>query len=96
MEQEVWQEPDLPQRLELFAKSNNDALGATDVCESICVFVLYDFADQFGAVGEQTRDKAVNLFDGEHNAADAKCLLGASAPVMIGSGVWNLSSSIRP
>ena len=43
----------------LLGQSDDDALGAADVGEPIRVLVLHHFADQFGAVGKQTRDDIV-------------------------------------
>src|SRR5262245_46065147 len=59
---------------ELLGKPDNDALGAADVAEPIRVLVLHHFANQFGAVGAQARDDDVDVIDGEHDAADPKCV----------------------
>jgi hypothetical protein len=49
---------------------DDNALGAADVGKPIRVLVLHHFADQFGAVGKQSRDDVVDVIDGEHDAAD--------------------------
>ena len=83
--------------LELLAQSDDDALGTADVGEPIRVFVLHHFADQFGAVGKQARDDSSMSSTANMMRRIPSSFTGAfSGPVLIASGVWNLSSSIRP
>src|SRR5689334_1589877 len=55
---------------ELLAQPDDDVLGAADVGEPIRILVLHHVADQSGTVGEQVRDHAINVVNGEHDAAD--------------------------
>ena len=57
---------------ELLGQSNNDALGAADVAESIDVLVRRDLADKFGAMGRQAGNDVLDVVDGEHDAANAQ------------------------
>ncbi len=64
---------------ELLGKPNNDPLWAANVAEPVGVLVLHQFAEQFSAAGVQAREDVVEFFDGEHDAADPKCVYFALA-----------------
>lgn len=50
---------------ELLGKPDDDALRAADETEPVYILVLGDFADEFSAMGTQTRDDVIDIVDGE-------------------------------
>src|SRR5688572_4488441 len=57
---------------ELLGERDEDALRATDLTESIAVFVLHQLPDQFGTVGAEPGHDVLDVFDGKHDATDAQ------------------------
>ena len=55
-------------------KLDDDPLGAADVAEPVAVFVALELADEPNALGPQARDNVVNVFDGECDMADPRCV----------------------
>jgi len=48
---------------EFLGQRDDDARRASHVAESVLVLVLGHLADEFGAVGAQAKDRAVDAFD---------------------------------
>ena len=56
--------------VELLGQPDDDAFGAAHIAEAVLVFVLGDFAHEFGSVGAEAVEDFVDVVDGEHDAAD--------------------------
>src|SRR4030095_9201044 len=57
---------------DLFGQGDDDAGGAAKVAEPEDALVLCHLAEEFGAVGAQAGDGAVDVVDGEHDAMQAQ------------------------
>src|SRR5262249_40793203 len=57
---------------ELFGQCDHNALGATEVTESVHLLVLRNFANKFGPVLLQASNDVINVRDGDHDAAYAQ------------------------
>jgi hypothetical protein len=57
---------------QFFGQSNQQALGATNVAQSIRVFVLNYLTDELCSMLLETGEGFINIFHGEHNAQVAQ------------------------
>ncbi len=53
---------------------DDDTLGAADVAEPVAILVAPQLADELSAAGSQAGDDGVDVFDGECDMADARCV----------------------
>ncbi len=56
--------------VEILGQPDDDAFGAAHEAEAVHVFVLGDFAHEFGSVGAEAVEDFVDVVDGEHDTAD--------------------------
>ena len=53
---------------------DDDPLGAAHVAEPVAVLIALQLADKLGALGPQALDDGVNVFDGECDMANPRCV----------------------
>jgi hypothetical protein len=75
---------------------DDDPLGAADVAEPVAFLVALQLADELNAAGSQACDDGVDVFDGECDMADARCVCRRCRLPPWVDGVWNFVSSSRP
>src|SRR6476646_2484570 len=59
---------------DLLRQLDDDPLGAADVAEPVAVLVALQLADELSAAGSQAGDDGCEVFDGECDMADARCV----------------------
>src|ERR671934_1859521 len=59
---------------DLLRQLDDDPLRAADVAEPVAVLVALQLADELSAAGSQAGDDGVDVFDGECDMADARCV----------------------
>ncbi len=59
---------------DLLGQLDDDPLRAADVAEPVPVLIALQLADELRATGSQAGDDGVDVFDGECDMADARCI----------------------
>src|SRR5271156_4335940 len=59
---------------DLLCQLDDNSLGAADVAEPVAVLVAPQLADKLSAAGTQAGDDGVDVFNGECDMADARCV----------------------
>ncbi len=59
---------------DLLGQLDDDPLRAADVAEPVAVLIALQLADELRATGSQAGDDGVDVFDGECDMADARCV----------------------
>lgn len=69
---------------DLLRQLDDDPLWASDVAEPVAVLVALQLADELPAAGSQPGDHGVDVFDGESDVPDPRCVrrrVSVAAPV---------------
>jgi hypothetical protein len=59
---------------DLLGQLDDDPLRAADVAEPVAVLIALQLADELRATGSQAGDDGVDVFDGECDMAEARCV----------------------
>src|SRR4051794_2060466 len=58
----------------LLCQLDDDPLRASHIAKPVAVLVAHQLADELSAAGSQAGDDGVDVFDGECDVADARCV----------------------